>query len=399
MSWKESNAMSERVMLMNEWLKGEYGIAELARAYGVSRKTVYKWIGRYEAGSWEGLKDRSRAPHHHGKAVGEEMELLVLALKEQRPLWGAPKLHTKLLEAVGEELCPAESTVSAVLRRHGLSRTAKRRRRAVPSASPLSHCQSANAVWCADFKGWFRTADGKRCDPLTISDAYSRYLLKCQGLGERTETLTVKPLFIAAFREHGMPLAIRTDNGTPFASTGLGGLSRLSVWWMRLGMELERIEPGKPQQNGRHERMHRTLKEATAKPPRANLRRQQEAFDDFRQEYNEERPHEALGQRTPAEHYEPSPRNYPERLPAQRGYPQEWEKRMVRISGQMKWKGKEIVVTKALAGHEIGLEPVGDGQWAVHFENTRLGIFDERKGRIKPAKTLENGSQTPVSTE
>ena len=243
-------------------------------------------------------------------------------------------------------------------------------------------------MWCADFKGWFRTQDGNRCTPLTITDGYSRYLLRCQGLDGSTGWLTVKPLFIEAFREYGMPAAIRTDNGPPFATTALGGLSTLSVWWLRLGIGLERIEPGKPQQNGRHERMHRTLKEATAKPPRSNLRTQQKAFDEFREEYNCHRPHEGLGQKPPAEFYAKSERQYPERLPGQRGYPDEWQKRMVREGGRIKWKGREINLTVALWGQQIGLKPVGDGRWAVYFESLELGVFDERKGRLEAAKRL-----------
>jgi len=313
--------MSERIKMISSYMGGDSAISELAAEHGVSRKTVYKWIKRYEAGGWSALEDQSRAPRHHPNAVSAEVEQALVEMKERWPLWGAPKLRRKLELALGVEHCPAESTVSEILRRHGLSRIARRKRRAVPSTQPFAACQEANAVWCADFKGWFRTGDGSKCTPLTISDGHSRYLLRCQGLDGSTGMTTVQPLFIATFREYGMPRAIRTDNGAPFASTGLGGLSALSVWWVRLGLDLERIQPGRPQQNGRHERMHRTLKAATAQPPQANLRRQQEVFDAFRREYNEERPHEALGQRPPAEVYQPAPRDYPERLPEQRGYP------------------------------------------------------------------------------
>ncbi len=233
-------------------------------------------------------------------------------------------------------------------------------------------------MWCADFKGWFRTGDGTKCTPLTISDGHSRYLLRCQGLDGSTGFTTVQPLFIATFREYGLP----------FASMGLGGLSALAVWWVRLGLELERIEPGQPQQNGRHERMHRTLKAATAQPPQANLHRQQEAFDAFRHEYNQERPHEALGQRTPSEFYQPATRDYPERLPGPRGYPDDWQKRKVRPSGQIKWKGRNLQISKALIGQEIGLKPVDEGQWSLHYEGLELGLYDERKHRLKPVPRL-----------
>jgi putative transposase len=388
MPWKEQSAMSERVGLINDYQSGDFGVSELSAEYGISRKTVYKWIERYESGGWEGLKDLSRAPLHHPNATSEEAERAILELKAEKPFWGAPKLHTKLLGVLGDD-CPAESTISQILRRHGLSRVGKRRRRAVPSEQPLRHCLVPNAVWSADFKGWFRTGDGHRCTPLTISDGLSRYLLCCQGLREDLGWITLKPLFIATFQQNGMPDAIRTDNGSPFASTGLAGLTLLSVWWIRLGIKLERIEPGKPQQNGRHERMHRTLKEATASPARENLTKQQEAFDAFRREYNEERPHEALGQQPPTSVYQPSSRQYPQRLPEQRGYADGWEKRLVRKGGQIKWHGKDVRVTKALWGQEIGLQPVGDGLWAAYFEDLQLGIFDERKGRIVPLRTMK----------
>ena len=230
MSWKETCAMSERIKLINDYLSGDFGISELSVQYEVSRRTAYKWITRYEGGGWAALEDQSRAPRHHPNAVAAEIERQLPELKARRALWGAPKLRRKLLEAVGPSRCPAESTVSEILRRHGLSRVAKRRRRAVPSETPLGHCQAANAVWCADFKGWFRTGDGSKCTPLTISDGSSRYLLRCQGLGGKTGRVTVQPLFIATFREHGIPEAMRTDNGPPFATTALGGLSALAVW-------------------------------------------------------------------------------------------------------------------------------------------------------------------------
>lgn len=399
MAWKETDAMNERAMMIGEWLRGEDTVSGLAAKYGVSRKAVYKWIGRHAEGGWGALADRSRAALNHPNAVGAEVERLLLELKASKPLWGAPKLRCKLLEALGEEKCPAESTLSEILRRHGLSGVrGKARRRAVPSQEPMEHCLGANQVWCTDFKGWFRTGDGLKCTPLTITDGHSRYLLRCQGLGGSTGTLAVKPLFIATFREFGLPLAMRSDNGPPFASCGLGGLSELSVWWMLLGIRLERIEPGKPQQNGRHERMHRTLKDATADPPRANLREQQAAFDAFRKEYNEERPHEALGQKPPATSYERSAREYPVRLPKQEGYPDEWERRRVRGAGQMKWKGKDVRISDALQGREVGLKPLADGQWAVYFEQVELGRFDERKGRVTGLKRAarKDGGSNPT---
>lgn len=371
--------------MVAQYMSEGESISELARWYGVSRKSVYKWIERYERCGPGGLEDRSRAPHYCAHALSQPMEQRILQWKADKPLWGAPKIHAKLLELAD---CPSESTVSNVLARHGLSRKRPRRRAATASPSPLSQCTGSNQVWCADFKGYFRTADGQRCDPLTITDAHSRYLLCCQGLSGALGHELVKPLFIATFRQYGLPKVIRTDNGSPFASVGLGGLSPLSVWWLDLGIGLERITPGKPQQNGRHERMHRTLKEATAQPPRQSLKLQQQAFDAFRQEYNQERPHEALGQKPPASLYESSARQYCECKP-HCDYPEQWAKRVVRPGGRIRWQGQEINITRALGEREVALEAVGEGRWALHYQSLQLGIWDQRKSRLEPAKTLQ----------
>ncbi len=254
-------------------------------------------------------------------------------------MWGAPKVHFKLKEALGEQGCPSESTVSNILRRNGLTKATKRRK-AVHLGVASVYGQQPNEVWCADFKGWFRLGDGRRCDPLTITDACSRYLIRCHALSGSTAGEMVQPVFIAAFREYGLPAAMRTDNGPPFASHGLGGLSKLSVWWLKLGIALQRIEPGHPEQNGRHERMHRTLKQAIG-PPARSLRAQQEAMEQFRMHYNEERPHEALGFAVPAACYQASPRVWSEKAAGQMEYDDECEVRAVRRGGQMKWGGQE----------------------------------------------------------
>lgn len=366
--------MSERTILIGEYLSGDYSIVELGRRRGVSRKTAHKWIERYEQGGVEGLAERSRAAHRHPNEISQEMEERILSWKAQRPCWGAPKIHSKLVDLAD---CPAESTVSNVLKRHGLTRAVRRRPRATPSVVPLEDGQGPNQVWCVDFKGWFRTGNGRRCDPLTISDQYSRYLLCCQGMGSVPEMLTVKPLFIRTYREYGLPEKIRSDNGAPFASTGLGGLTSLSVWWLRLGIELERIEPGHPEQNGRHERMHRTLKATVLQPPSWSLQRQQEAFDAFRHDYNQERPHEALGQKPPAEFYRPSTREYPERLPEVK-YPFGWIERRVSLGGQLKWRGLKLHVSHALVDQVVALEALADGLWKLHFMSLALGYIDER---------------------
>jgi transposase InsO family protein len=397
MPWQETDSMTERVKLINDHLSGDYSVSALARRHAVSRKTVYKWLGRHEAGSWAGLEDLSRAPHQQAQALSEELESAILALKARWPEWGAPKLRHKLRQQLGEARCPAESTVGAVLKRHGLVKAQPKRPRAGSGgAGPLADCAGPNEVWCADFKGWWRTRDGRRCDPLTVSDAWSRYLLRCVGLRDGTGDELVRPHFELLFRERGLPLAIRTDNGPPFASVGLGGLTPLSVWWLRLGIQLDRIRPGCPQENGRHERFHLTLEQSAARTPRKNLREQQGAFAELQRVYNDERPHEALDFRVPADLYATSPRSYAGRLPAPREYPGEWVVRQVRGGGQIKWRSQEVCVSRALSGQRVGLEPVQDGEWKVWFESFELGKLDERRGRIeRPKKLPKKAAEEP----
>ena len=382
--------MSERVKMVVEDLDGVRGSkADLARRYGVSRKTLYKWLQRFQGGSWDALKDRSRAPRFHPNALAPEVVEEILELKARHPFWGAPKLRQKLWEKYGEYI-PAESTVSALLKRRGLSSAQGRRRRATPSTKPLGHAEKPNDVWTVDFKGDFALGDGTRCYPLTVCDAYSRYFLGIEAYGHFPRAEQAQHAFAGIFREFGLPAAIRSDNGTPFASTGLGGLTQLSVWWVRLGIRIERIEPAHPEQNGRHERAHRTLKEQTASPSAENIAAQQAAFVRFAREFNCERPHEALGQKTPAAFYQPSPRPFPERLPEPVGYPSDWPRRQVSPCGRTKWNGVLVPLNLALRGQEIGFQPVGDGLWAVYFEHLRLGIFDERKNIIKPVARLHH---------
>jgi putative transposase len=381
MPWKEHGVMGERFRFVEDWESGDWSMAELCRFYGVTRATGYKWVYRYEAGGLEGLEDRSRAPHHHPNEVSQKMEELVIAIREKHPSWGAPKIRARLERDQPGQPIPAESTIGAILKRNGLTVARKPRRKSRPASEPLAHAGAPNAVWCADYKGWFRTADARRIDPLTISDAYSRYLFRCQALAA-ADYAHSKPVFEAAFREYGLPERLRTDNGAPFGSNGESGLTGLSVWWIKLGIVPEHIAPGKPQQNGRHERMHRTLKQETASPPASNRRAQQERFDRFRREYNEERPHEALGQQTPASYYQPSSRSYPERLrPIE--YPADWQKRRVSDGGQMRWLGESVFVAHALEGEFVGLEPVADDQWRVWFSFYQVGVLDSRKLKIR----------------
>lgn len=383
MGWKASCVMDERMKFIVDCESEELSMAEACRRAGISRKTGYKWLGRYEEEGLEGLKERSRASSRHPNAVEACTEQAILEMKRRHMTFGPAKIRVRLMHDAPEAQWPAVSTMGDILNRHGLVVPRKKRRRATPSAQPLRHCTRANDVWCADFKGWFCTRDGAHCEPLTITDGASRYLLCCQTMFSGTGFEQVKPAFEIAFRRYGMPQAIRTDNGPPFATVALGGLSRLSVWWLRLGIQPERIRPGRPQENGRHERMHRTLKAATAQPPRNNLRAQQRAFERFMHEYNEYRPHEALGQQTPATHYHPSPKSFPGRLPQAPPYPDEWRSRTVSPSGQMKWGGHDIQITAALRGERIGLKPIGDGVWEIYFLELLLGRFHERGLRVK----------------
>ena len=287
--------MDERLRFVREHRRQAVSMSELCRAYGISRRTGYKWLARFEELGEPGLSDRSRAPERHPNATAADLEDVIVEFRRSHMRWGPRKLRAWLRERIPNRVWPSASTFGEILQRHGLVLPVSVRRRSPPFSQPLAHAEAPNEVWCADFKGWFRTRDGARCDPLTMTDAYSRYLLCARGV-ERTDGDHVKPVMERAFSEFGLPVAIRTDNGSPFASVGLGGLSRLSVWLVRLGIRHERIAPGKPQENGRHERMHRTMKAETASPPAADLRHQQRVFDRFRQaDASTTREHGGLG--------------------------------------------------------------------------------------------------------
>jgi putative transposase len=397
MPWKETCAMEERMKFVLEVLEGFESKAALCRIYGISRPTGDKWLGRYAATGVDGLRDVSRAPVRHPNTVTEEAEAAVLTLRAAHMHWGPKKLLALLERKAPDRPWPSASTIGEILKRHGLTMPQKRRRRAPPQTAPFAACDGPNALWCADFKGYFETGDGLRCYPLTVTDACSRYVLRCQAADLRHDT--VRPLFEATFREYGLPAAIRTDNGGPFASRGLCGLSRLSVWWMRLGIVPERIDPGEPQQNGRHERMHRTLKQETTHPPGANRRAQQRLFDRFRHEFNEDRPHEALGQATPASMYVPSRRPYPARLqPVE--YPGEMTVRAVQKSGEFYWKNKPVFLGEAFGHERIGLERLDELYWTVHFTTMALGVFDVRRGLVltwKQAAKVGLGAASPAA--
>ena len=372
--------MTERMRFLLAVQAGDESMAELCRRFGISRKTGYKWLGRFDAAGAGGLADQSRAPHHRPHAVAPTVREAVLALRGQHPTWGPKKLVATLQRRHPDIRWPAPSTVGELLAHAGLVVPRRPRRRVPPRTQPLAHATAPNAVWCADFKGDFALGDGSRCYPLTISDAHSRYLLRCQAL-PTTETARVQPLFEATFREYGLPDVLRTDNGPPFATTGAGGLSRLSVWWIKLGIGPERIDPGQPAQNGRHERMHQTLKAEACREPARTLRAQQQQFDQFRQLYNEERPHEALHQVPPAAVYTAAARPFPDRLP-ELTYPDADGVRWVRPNGAIRWLGVEVYVTQMLAGEPVGLTQVGDGVWQVAFGPLVLGHWKEGTGTL-----------------
>ena len=372
--------MDERERFIQDWLSKKWTMVELSSRYRISRKTGYKWVARFRAHGYGGLEDLSRAPKSHPNGVSDDIEKLVVEARGDHPTWGPKKLKV-ILEGAHEGVrIPSRSTIGVILEQHGLTVLRRRRRHCHPSNQPLAECDGPNSLWCADFKGHFKTGDGLRLDTLTISDAYSRYLIRCQGM-RPVRLEQAKAVFEAAFQEFGMPLRIRTDNGSPFAGTGLGGLSRLNFWWMQLGITPERIEPGKPYQNGRHERMHLTLKQETASPPARNFRAQQRRFDAFQDEFNNERPHEAIGFVPPAALYEPSPRVYPQRLP-----PIEYSgaliRRKVQKRGEIYLHGNRVFLSEALAGQVVGLDPIDDDQFDIYFADIKLGIFDARQLRV-----------------
>ncbi len=368
--------------LVLEWLDGLEPKTELCRRYGVSRQSGYKWVERYRREGVGGLADRSRAPTRHPNQTPDDAVERVFAARRKHPLWGAPKLRVLLLRQYPDKFCPSETVIGDILREAGLTRQPVKRRRTPPYTQPLAHAVAPNDVVSLDFKGWFRTADRTRIDPLTVIDNASRYLLCCQALDACT-TETVRAAMDRVFRDYGLPQRIRSDNGTPFASRAVAGLSALSIWWIKLGIEVERIAPAKPSQNGRQERFHRTLKQHTANPPQANRRAQQRAFRRFREEYNHERPHQALDYRTPGSVYEASRRSYPRPL-REMDYGR-WPVRKVDQSGLIYWRGRAVFVSEVLFGERVGMEAIDDGVYRVWFGSLELDRFDERRGKLAPS--------------
>jgi putative transposase len=374
--------MDQRVAFIADLLRDEWTMTELAARYGISRKTAYKWADRYAADPEHGLAARSRAPHAHGRSMADALRQAVLTLRRAHPRWGPKKLRAILQEREPGTVWPAASTMGDLLRREGLSTPRRRARYTVPLTQPLAAAAAPNEVWTADFKGWFRTGDGTRCDPLTVADACSRFVLCCRIT--RPSEQGVRPWFERTFREYGLPRALRTDNGPPFATIGAAQLSHLAVWWLKLGIQLDRIDPGHPEQNGRHERFHLTLQEETTAPPAATAAQQQRRFDRMRREFNTERPHEALGQRPPARVYVPSPRPYPDRL-EDPWYDATHQVRRVKRMGQIKWGGDVVFVSEAMRGELVGLAETERGDWIVRFMSLELGRIDRTTRRFTPA--------------
>ena len=385
----------EKLEFIAEWLKGEEPMTALCAQFGVSRDTGYRLVRRYQADGMAGLQPRSRAPHRPGRAMPEAIAAAIRALRAERPFWGPKKLRAVLARRAPETAWPAPSSIGDLLRRERLSQPRRRRRTALPASTPFPPITAPNDLWCIDFKGWFRTRDGARCDPLTLSDADSRFLLVCQIVEPTREG--VAPVVERALREYGLPRALRSDNGPPFAARGAGGLSRLAVHWLKLGIRLERIAPGAPQQNGRHERLHGTLKAETTRPPAATLAEQQARFDAFRRDYNEARPPEALGQVPPASRYVASPRPYPEHL-EEPWYDAEHAVRRVRPNGEIKWGGERIFISEALAGETVGIAETARGDWLVRFAEVELGVIDRRTKKLRRVAPAQRNTE-PEQTE
>jgi putative transposase len=381
MPWSNLSPMDQKTQFIADFLRHSQSITELCIHYAISRKTAYKWIARYQQQGISGLEDRPRSPLSCPHQTEPELVEALLDARRHHPTWGAKKLLKLLSKRDPDRNWPKRSTVCDLLARHGLIKKPRKRRHLGHPGKPATVITAPNQVWCADFKGQFKTRDGLYCYPLTITDACSRYLIDCQGL-LTTECASAKAVFEKAFRNFGLPERIRTDNGVPFATVSLARLSSLSAWWIRLGILPELIEPGKPQQNGRHERMHRTLKAETTRPAAGNLRAQQRKFNDFREEYNQVRPHEAINLETPASLYQPSPRQMPKKLPALE-YPTHFETRYVSYNGGIRWNSDWVNVSICCAGEYVGLEEIDNAIWNVYFGPVKLGRLIEEQMRIE----------------
>jgi transposase InsO family protein len=381
MPWQETHPMQQRMQFIADHGRGLYNFGELCARYGVSPKTGYKWLARYKAEGPRGLHERSHRPHHCPHRIEDALATLLLDARRAHPGWGPAKLVQYLAPRHPRVAhWPAVSTVADLLNRHGLVRRRRRRRVSVhPGVVPI-RTTAPNDLWTADFKGQFRTRDGVYCYPLTIADQHTRFLVRVEALLS-VRVAGARAVFERAFRAYGLPLAIRTDNGVPFANTGLHGLTQLSVWWIRLGIQHQRIRPAAPQENGAHERMHRTLKAETTRPPAADRRAQQRTFVRFRRGYNEERPHAALGGDPPAARYQPSERPYPAVLPPLE-YPLHFTVKRVTNAGTIRFKHRLLFLANALKQHHVGLDESDDGIWSLYLGPVLLGRIDEREMKV-----------------
>ena len=388
MPWREMSPMEQRLEFVQEYASGLFTMTELAAEYGISRKTGYKWLERYEVDGALGLRDRSRRPHGSPHATDPETLALLVRLRQRHPRWGAKKLLAVAARRAPTREWPCPSTLSAHLKARGLMTPRRRRTPPLVIASTRAPITHPNEVWTVDYKGEFLTGDRHYCYPLTLRDGFSRYVLRCDALTAHTGAVT-RPCLARAFAEYGLPERIRSDNGPPFGGPGLGRLSTLAVWWIRLGIVPERIAPGHPEQNASHEQFHAVLKAATTRPPAATAAAQHRRFARFCTEYNHERPHEALAQTVPAAHYQPSSRPLPCRLPPLE-YPGHAEIRRVDQNGYVSWR-RPLFVSVALADEAIAFEEVDDGIWTVTFATVILGRFDERQHRIHPIAAMSGG--------
>lgn len=380
MPWKETGPVCERLKFILDCESELFSMTERCERFGISRKTGYKWLHRYREEGLEGLKDRSRAQFHCPHRTEESLVQALVSFRKEHPTWGPKKLLRVLARRFPDKDWPAPSSAGDILKRHGLTKSRKGRRRPDHPGRGFTEVLGPNDMWAADFKGEFKTQNGQYCYPLTVSDGHSRFLLGCQARPSVAHK-GAYPVFLRLFQEYGLPKAILTDNGTPFASVGLGRLSRLSIWWIKLGIRPLLIEPGHPEQNSRHERMHRTLKAEATRPPKANRRKQQKEFERFRKEYNEERPHEALGQDTPAAHYQSSTRPYPSRIPRIE-YSVYFERRLVSDVGAIRLHNRLVFVGTCFNGEYVGLEEIDDGIWSMYLGPVLLGRFDEKDRHV-----------------
>lgn len=390
MPWSEVKPMDQKLLFIADYLRKTASFTDLCQHYGISRKTGYKWVQRYQQLGIEALNEQSRRPVHSPTQVPYKIQQCIIELRQQRKiLLGAKKIQALLKQRFPHEVPPSKTTIYNILKRENLIKPRSKSRKISPYPQPFAPVKEANECWTADFKGQFKMRNGQWCYPLTIMDHKSRYLLCCQGM-HNTATTTTQNAFVRLFKERGLPYRIRTDNGVPFSTRATGGLSKLAIWWIRLGILPERIAPGKPQQNGQHERMHRTLKQAVTRPPATSMKGQQKLFQLFCEEYNYQRPHESLNQETPASHYTPSLREYPAQLPKM-VYPDYYDVRRVGASGVTNWRNQRVYISYLLEGEDVGLDEVNDGIWKVYFGPIVLGEFDERnvKGHSVPYLTIK----------